>query len=204
VVVKAIIKNPDGKVVATGHAEEKRNASFINRTSALENAETSAIGRALASAGFIGSEFASADEVAIAIQAQANSKVSLQAQKKVDGKALAAMFKPASESETVAVALIQVPDITKEGWEETPVPARFLPYAERKKPISWKQLILDTVTLQGKNKKIKGAAYLHILTNWRHPLIQRPEVQAVIKAALSMRECMKAARASQVKELARV
>jgi outer membrane biosynthesis protein TonB len=72
VVFKATIKTPDGQVVATGHAEEKRDSSYINRTSAYENCETSAIGRALATAGFIGSEFASADEVALAIQAQAS------------------------------------------------------------------------------------------------------------------------------------
>jgi hypothetical protein len=72
VMFKAVIKNHAGQVVATGHAEEKRGDSWINRTSALENAETSAIGRALASAGFIGSEFASADEVALAIHAQAS------------------------------------------------------------------------------------------------------------------------------------
>ena len=38
----------DGIHIATGHAEEKRNASKINQTSALENCETSAIGRSLA------------------------------------------------------------------------------------------------------------------------------------------------------------
>ena len=37
-----------GKVVATGHAEEKRTASRINQTSALENCESSAVGRMLA------------------------------------------------------------------------------------------------------------------------------------------------------------
>ena len=54
----------------TGHASEKIDSNFINSTSALENAETSAIGRALASAGYIGTEFASADEVANAISNQ--------------------------------------------------------------------------------------------------------------------------------------
>src|SRR5690242_880871 len=54
VVVKATITSPDGFLLATGHAEEQRQASQINRTSALENAETSAIGRALASYGFGG------------------------------------------------------------------------------------------------------------------------------------------------------
>ena len=53
-----------------GHAEEYRAASKINKTSALENAETSALGRALAFAGWAGDEIASADEVAAAIQQQ--------------------------------------------------------------------------------------------------------------------------------------
>ena len=41
----------DGKLVSTGLAEELRAASRINQTSALENAETSAVGRALAMLG---------------------------------------------------------------------------------------------------------------------------------------------------------
>jgi hypothetical protein len=53
-----------------GTAEEKRNASTINKTSALEVCETSALGRALAFAGYGGNEIASADEVAQAIHAQ--------------------------------------------------------------------------------------------------------------------------------------
>ena len=60
---------------ATGWAEEVRGSSNINKTSALENCETSAIGRALASAGYAGSEFASADEVANAITQQNEKKV---------------------------------------------------------------------------------------------------------------------------------
>lgn len=70
VVVKASIVGPAGKIVATGFAEEMRAASQINRTSALENAETSAIGRALANAGLAGSEYASANEVENAIHQQ--------------------------------------------------------------------------------------------------------------------------------------
>ena len=70
VVMKASILNDQGRLIATGHAEEKRTASQINRTSALENAETSAIGRALAAFGFGGTEFATADEVANAIHQQ--------------------------------------------------------------------------------------------------------------------------------------
>ena len=59
------------RVIATGHAEEVRGASTINKTSALENAETSAVGRALAFYGLAGTENASADEVAGAIKQQA-------------------------------------------------------------------------------------------------------------------------------------
>ena len=69
VIVKATI-SWEGVVIATGYAEEVRTASKINRTSALENAETSAVGRALAFFGLGGSEIASADEVANAISQQ--------------------------------------------------------------------------------------------------------------------------------------
>lgn len=57
----------------TGHAMEVFGSTMINKTSALENAETSAIGRALASAGYGGTEFASADEVANAIAQQSTT-----------------------------------------------------------------------------------------------------------------------------------
>ena len=62
-----------GEGTFTGHAEEVRGSTMINKTSALENAETSAIGRALASYGLVGTEFASADEVANAISQQSAS-----------------------------------------------------------------------------------------------------------------------------------
>jgi hypothetical protein len=42
----------DVRPVATGYAEELRGASPVNRTSHAENAETSAIGRALANCGY--------------------------------------------------------------------------------------------------------------------------------------------------------
>jgi len=63
VVMRAEILHPTGDVVATGWAEEVRAASSINRSAALENCETSAVGRALAAAGFGGSQYASADEL---------------------------------------------------------------------------------------------------------------------------------------------
>jgi hypothetical protein len=75
VVMKAIISRTADNgtntlVLATGYAEEVRAASSINKTSALEVCETSAIGRALAALGYAGTEYASADEVAGAISQQ--------------------------------------------------------------------------------------------------------------------------------------
>jgi len=70
-VCKATVSNM-GVELATGTASELRGASAINRTSYVENCETSAIGRALGIAG-IGTDgsIASADEVASAASQQA-------------------------------------------------------------------------------------------------------------------------------------
>ena len=62
-VFKASIADSQGRVIATGHAEEKRSASQINQSAAIENCETSAVGRALANAGYLGVDIASADEM---------------------------------------------------------------------------------------------------------------------------------------------
>lgn len=70
VVVKATISDEAGREISSGLAEENRRSSKINSTSALENCETSAVGRALAFFGLAGTEIASADEVAGAISQQ--------------------------------------------------------------------------------------------------------------------------------------
>lgn len=69
VVVQAYIVDPKGVTVGSGLAQETWTGQ-INRTSALENCETSAIGRALASIGFAGEEYASANEVQNAVAQQ--------------------------------------------------------------------------------------------------------------------------------------
>jgi deoxycytidylate deaminase len=74
--VRAEIANEQGRVIATGIAEEVRKASNINKTSAVENAETSAVGRALAFLGMGGTEIASANEVADAISQQKSDQAS--------------------------------------------------------------------------------------------------------------------------------
>ena len=58
-------------VIGMGHAYEKEGSSNINRTSYIENCDTSAVGRALGMAGFgIDTSVASFEEVATAIQQQ--------------------------------------------------------------------------------------------------------------------------------------
>ena len=73
-IFKATIWN-DNKLLATGTAYEKENSTFINKTSYIENCETSAVGRALGIAGFgIDVSVASAEEVQNAINNQTISK----------------------------------------------------------------------------------------------------------------------------------
>ena len=63
VVVRALVKDKDGFVVGSGLAEEIRGSSNITKTSAVEVCETSAIGRALASMGLHGGQYASENEM---------------------------------------------------------------------------------------------------------------------------------------------
>lgn len=71
VIVRVTITDPEGRVMGSGLAEEDRGASRINATSAMENCETSAFGRALASIGLGGDvAYASAEEVVNAINTQ--------------------------------------------------------------------------------------------------------------------------------------
>ena len=66
-IIKATIKDSTGKIVGTGLAHEVQGSTNINKTSHVENCETSAIGRALANIGKAGTEYASANEVSDAI-----------------------------------------------------------------------------------------------------------------------------------------
>lgn len=73
-IIKATVTDENGRVLGTGYAEEKENSTMINKTSFLENCETSAIGRAIGTATAIGIDgsMASAEEVATAILNQNN------------------------------------------------------------------------------------------------------------------------------------
>ena len=80
-VCKAIVADPEQRIIASGHAHEERSSSHINKTSYVENCETSAIGRALAMMGIgIDTSIASANEVNDAIAKQ-DSDASLSSSK---------------------------------------------------------------------------------------------------------------------------
>ena len=84
VVMQAVIYDDIGKTLATGFAYEKEQSSYINKTSYIENCETSAVGRAL---GFLGigidTSIASYEEVQNAVNNQDSVKKS---SKKYSGK----------------------------------------------------------------------------------------------------------------------
>ena len=97
VTMKTIICDETGKEIASGFAQEKEGSSNINKTSFIENCETSAIGRALGFAGIgIECSMASAEEVVNAIMNQ--EKISKKEQKILEnlcakkGKKVSEMF----------------------------------------------------------------------------------------------------------------
>jgi hypothetical protein len=70
-IFRASVHTEDGVLLGTGTAYEREDSTFINKTSYIENCETSAVGRALGMAGFgIDVSVASAEEVANAMQNQ--------------------------------------------------------------------------------------------------------------------------------------
>ena len=118
VVMKATVYDPDGKIVAVGHAQEDRGSSNINKTSYVENCETSAVGRALGMFGIgIDASMASADEVANAIDRQEALK------KKVDKTNITALKMLADEKGSDLTMILsyyeveKVEDMTLEQWQ---------------------------------------------------------------------------------------
>ena len=75
-VIKATVLDDAGRVLGTGTAYEKEGSTFINKTSYIENCETSAVGRALGMCGIgIDTSVASYEEVSNAIMQQEAEKV---------------------------------------------------------------------------------------------------------------------------------
>jgi len=90
---RCTISDRDGMVIAMGHAHEWKASSNVNKTSYVENCETSAVGRALAMLGIgIDASIASANEVESAIEQQ---------QEKPAAKKPAAKKEPAPKDEPV-------------------------------------------------------------------------------------------------------
>lgn len=71
VTMKATVYDEGGNILGTGLAQEKESSSFINKTSYIENCETSAVGRALGFAGIgVDGSMCSAEELVNAITNQ--------------------------------------------------------------------------------------------------------------------------------------
>ena len=71
-VMQARLVDENGLIHGIGHSLEAHAERGVNATSYLENAETSAVGRALASVGWSGGEYASAEELLIALDTQSD------------------------------------------------------------------------------------------------------------------------------------
>lgn len=118
VVMKATVSDMEGNVLANGYAQEDRGSSNINKTSYVENCETSAVGRALGMFGIgIDASMASADEVANAIDRQEALK------QKVDKNAVSALKMLAAEKGSdldMILSYYEVAkpeDMTQEQWQ---------------------------------------------------------------------------------------
>lgn len=86
-VIKALVMDAEGNPKATGHAYEKEGSSPINKTSYIENCETSAVGRALGFMGIgIDTSICSAEELAIAMSQQETPEQI--AERKLNGEAV--------------------------------------------------------------------------------------------------------------------
>lgn len=71
VIIRATVQDETGKILGTGMGREEKELGNINKTSFVENCETSAVGRALGMIGIgVDASFASADEMVNAITQQ--------------------------------------------------------------------------------------------------------------------------------------
>lgn len=112
VTMKATVKDETGRVLSTGYAQEKESSTYINKTSYIENCETSAVGRALGMLGIgVDQAMASAEEVANAINQQEQMKTPATEE---EIKTLTALFKKA-ECDPVNT-FPHYPNITKEEY----------------------------------------------------------------------------------------
>ena len=100
IVVAEVYAPGTDRPISTGIAEEIRGSSNVNRTSAIENGETSAIGRALANLGLAGGEYASDFEIEVAALKDATMDLNEAVAKAREEEEDAAMEELRQESES--------------------------------------------------------------------------------------------------------
>lgn len=141
IVMKAMVYKDikDQIPAAVGHAYEKEGSTFINKTSALENCETSCLGRAIAIAGFsIKRSIASKEEVANAMHQQ--EQIAKQ-EKKQQSKP-----EPDRTRDPALIAKWQLLAGSVEGWED------FVKKCIGSKGWTWNQ-VDEYLTLKIKERK---------------------------------------------------
>lgn len=213
VIVRGEIVSPSGKVVATGHAEEFRGDGHINRTSAMENAETSAKGRALAAAGFGGVEYATADELVSALQHQYrnngngnngtsrnngngyqshNNRQNSQPNNNHQPPLIKQEVRPPAE---VFQQKPTLPDLKDPEWDQYLVPSNFLP---RNPPKEWGYVTWEKLYKDNKTKGMAGsqqrtpAQWLNIMLSLARKGEKTAEELAVLEACEKKRQEWKA------------
>jgi hypothetical protein len=143
VVVKARITDVEGKTIGSGYAEEIRGQGHVNQTSALENAETSAIGRALASIGLAGGEYASANEMD-----GVHRKTVASSEKKVAAPGSDSSLQPVPKTEQPPSAPPQ-----QSAEDENMDSVRYL-YQTLRKEIAQTNMVGEVTALWNKNKGV--------------------------------------------------
>ena len=111
ILIKATIKDADGRIIATGLAEEIKGSTFINKTSYIENCETSAWGRALGNLGIgIETSVASYEEKANSIK---QSSPDPKPKKKLTSKQFKEAIQLVQKGEYTAEKLVANYDLSK-------------------------------------------------------------------------------------------
>lgn len=130
----ATVADENGKTLATGTAYEKENSTYINKTSYIENCETSAVGRAL---GFLGigidTSIASSEEVQNAIANQTTPQDAQKEQK----RAVAQKKQDEADAHKYAVCLANISDKTADEWLEKAKEKYKTPNAVAKCLLKW-------------------------------------------------------------------
>ena len=118
IVMQAVATDEDGRIIATGTAYEKEGESPVNKTSYIENCETSAVGRCLGFAGFgIDTSICSAEELYNALEQQDAAEAAVKkrtAAEKAKAKKNAQKQppKPAREAEDIARGIAEELGVT--------------------------------------------------------------------------------------------